>query len=849
MVRLAWQMVRQRPASVIATVVALCLAVAVVTACGVMLESGLRFHGTPQRYAAAPVLVSTTGILVTSGSGDNKEVESNPLAEGGRVPAALTGRIAALPGVRAAIGDVAVDTQLLTRHHVTAVQAHPWSAARLAPYTLRAGTAPVAPGQVVLDRRLVAGTGVRPGGQVRLALPGGPRTFTVSGVAAATGAAPSDATVFLDDAQARTLSGSSDRVDVIGVLPDRGVDVGALATAVRGVLPAEPDRPAGTYPRVLTGADRGGAESVGVSAGREFVIAVSGAAGGSTLLIAVIVISGSVALSVQQRHRDIALLRAIAATPRQVRRMVVRETGVLGVAAGAAGIWPGLHAAGWLRDQFVSHGLAPDTFRTHISWLPPVVAAAAALLVAVAAGWIASRRASRIRPTEALAESSVERTRPGIVRSVVGLVALAGGIALCVVAGNGSGGVAASVLVPTVFVFVVAVALWSPLLIRATAATFGRLLGGFGVTGRLAAANTGASAYRLSAVVSSLVLAVALGGSMWFVPASEEHAAAQQSRAGLVAGYVATPAAPGLQPGVAEAIRRTAGVRAATGIVRSTLFAPQGNFSDFTAMGADAGGLARTVDLGVTSGSISALRGDTVAVDTLAARALHLHVGSHFHGWFGDGDPADLRVVAVYTRGLGFAQMTLPRGLLVGHTTSRLDDAVFVTTAADRPQAASRVRAELDRLAPGSSLQARDTYQVGVDKNLAENTWTNQLIAGVLLLYVVIAAVNTLIMAALARRREIAILRLAGTTRTQVLRMVGLEQALLLGLALALGAAIATATLLPTVRSLTGSAVPTIPPTAWVAVIGGTVLLAGAGIVPVRRALRMHPVEAVGVRE
>jgi putative ABC transport system permease protein len=98
-----------------------------------------------------------------------------------------------------------------------------------------------------------------------------------------------------------------------------------------------------------------------------------------------------------------------------------------------------------------------------------------------------------------------------------------------------------------------------------------------------------------------------------------------------------------------------------------------------------------------------------------------------------------------------------------------------------------------------------------------------------MLVYVVIAAVSTLVMAALARRRELAILRLTGVTRIQVLRMVRLEQALLVGLAMVAGGAIAAATFVPMVKGTTGTATPYIPPGGWATVVGGTVLLAGAG--------------------
>lgn len=844
MTRVAWRMLWQRPASVVATFLALALAVGIVTTCGVMLESGARFHGATDRYAAAPVLVATTDLRIADGSGEDREVEANALTEQGRVDASLVGPIAAAPGVRAAVADVAVAGRLVGAHGSAAVAAHPWSATQLAPYALRSGTAPRSADQLVLDERLAARLGARLGEHVRLVTAGGPQAFTLTGTVRAAGVtAP---TVFLDDARARALSGDPARVDAIGVLADRGVSTGALARAVRAVLPSNNGRD-GSFPRVYTGRDRGDVETFGVAGGREFVIAVSAATGGVSLLIAILVIAGSVGLSVTQRHRDIALLRALAATPRQVRRMVVRETVVVGVLAAVAGVWPGIRAAGWLRDQFVAHGLAPDSLRVHVSWLPPLVAGAAAVLVAVLAGWLASLRASRIRPVEAMAENAVERAGLGIVRAVIGLLALGGGITLAILAESSSGTVAASVTVPGVFLLVIAVAAWSPVLLRVLAATFGRLLAGAGVTGQLAAANTRASARRLSAVVSSLVLAVALGGAMWFLPASQNHAARQQSHAGLLADHVLEAAAPGLPTGLAGRLASTDGVRSATPVVHSTVFNPKDSFSDLSALGVDASALPGTIDLDVTRGRLDDLHGNTIALSTLTADSLGLHVGSRFSGWFGDGAIATLRVVAEYKRGLGFADTIVPHDVLLPHTSSRLDDAVLLRTADGSLPAAAR--AEIARAAPGATLGTAGAYQAEADRNRTQNTWVNQLIALVMLGYAVIAAVNTLVMAALARRREFAILRLAGTTRTQVLRMVRLEHALLLVVALGLGIAIAGATLVPTLSSVTGSDMPYIPPSGWLSLLGGTALLAVAGILPARRALRARPVEAIGARE
>ena len=847
MVRLAWRMLRAHPATIIATFVALWFAVVIVTACGAMLESGVRYHGPLQRYAATPVLVATTDITTTDGSGDDQDSEATPLAERGYVDSSLVARIAAAPGVRAAISDISVPAQIIAATGTSGADVHPWSAAQLAPFALRAGSAPVRDDQVVLDAGQAARLGIRVGQLVRLNVASGIRWFTVAGLAAPVGTSPDQPTVFVTDDVERSLAAQPDSAGVIGVLADPGVDAHALAANVRGVLPPLPAQPNGAYPRVFVGSERGSVESPAVDNAREFVIAVSSVFGGMTLLIAILVIAGTVGLSVRQRQRDIALLRAIAATPRQVRRMVVRESTALGLVAAAAGVWPGLAAAGWLRDQFVTHGMVPDSLHTAISWLPPLVAGSSSVLIAVVAAWIASLRASRVRPHEALVETSVERNGLGLIRPVLGLVALAGGITLSVVSASVGGDAAAGISVATVFTLVVAVALLGPLLLRAVAATIGRLVGVTGVTGRLAGANVGASTRELSVVLSSVVLAVALGGSLWFVQSSQQHVAAKQTRDGVLADYVVTPPPSGLSATAVDSIRHTDGVVAATGLVHSTMYSGGIGISDYTAQGIDVDGLSRTIDLGVTSGTLADLHGETVAVDSLTAQSLHLRVGDQFSGWYGDGAPARLRVVAIYRRGLGFASLTLPHDALAPHTDTGRDDTVFVATA---PGRADALRADLARTAPGSSVGTRSAYQVGLSADPDQNAWTNKMITAVLVLYVVIAGVNSLVIFSLGRRRQFAVLRLSGTTPAQVLRMVRWELVLLLGFALTIGAAIAAATLVPMVKATTGTASPYIPLAGWVAVIGGTVLLGGlATVVPVRRVLRMRPVEAIGIRE
>ena len=854
MTRVAWRMLTQHPMRAVATFAALAYGAAVLSVCGVLFESALRYHGVPQHYAAAPVVVAVTDLTVTEGSGQDLSVNSDPLPEGGRVTAAMARRIAAVPGVLRVVPDVAVPVQLAGaagRAAMLGASGHPWSAAALTPFTLRAGVPPASAGQVVLDAALARATRTRPGQRVRLVAPDGIHTFTVTGIAQGP-AAVTEPTVFFADTKAESLAGHLGTASVLGVIAGPGVPAGPLAAAIRAALPAHNAAAQGAFPSVYTGADRGLADSPAVANGKVFVIAVSSTFGGCAFLIAIVVISGTVGLSVQQRQRDIALLRAIAATRGQVRRMLLIETLLVAIVASAAGVWAGLASASWLRTQFVSQGFVPGSFALHISWLPPVVAVGGVLIVAVAAAWIAGLRASRIRPVEALAEAAVERRGrlADVVRASLGLVALGGGITLAGVASHLTASAAAGTAIGLVATLVIAMALLAPWLTRIAVAVCAAGLRRLGVPGRLAAANLGASARRLSPVVSALVLAVALGGSLWFLQTSIGRATLQQSRTGLRASQVITATGAGLPPGVAQTARHVPGVATAAGLVHSTMLDSQGD--DFTAEGADPRALAGTLDLGTVGGTMSGLRGDTVAVDTVTASDLHLRAGSTFRGWFGDGAPATLRVVAIYRRGLGFANLTLPSGLLRPHTASGLDSLVLVadTPGADHASVRAALARAIHRLDPAAVIATPAGYQAAVNAQVAQNTWTIHVSVIVLLVYVIIAALNTLAMAALARRRELAALRLAGTTRRQLLRMVRIEQAVLLGLALIVGGGIAALTLVPMVKGTTGSTTPYIPPGGWVTVIGGTILLGMAGTLPpILHELRVPPMEAIGLQE
>src|SRR5690349_18339207 len=331
MLRLSVLSARGRTGAFTGALMALFAAAVLSMAWGMQLESILRTHAPVERYAAAAAVV--TG---QQNAGTDHDVL---LSERARVSAALAPRLAAVPGVRSAIGDVSVPAELGGR----AAVAHGWSSAALTPYVLTAGRPPSGPGEVV------TGYPARLGARLTLAATEPARTVTVVGVARPSHAVSQQTAIFLTDAEATRLAGHPGRVDAIGLLTGAGFD----ASRVRAV--------AGRA-QVLTGAARGRGEYPELAKTRTTLIPVTAAFGGLALFIAMFVVTSTMGLSIQQREREIALLRAVAATPGQIRRMIAWEAAVVALIGSVAGIWFGIRLGHTLGHGLVEHGIAPRNY-------------------------------------------------------------------------------------------------------------------------------------------------------------------------------------------------------------------------------------------------------------------------------------------------------------------------------------------------------------------------------------------------------------------------------------------------------------------------------------------------------
>src|SRR3954453_9112369 len=395
MLRLGILTAHGRYAAFTGAFVALMAAAVLTMAWGMQLEAVLRGHPPVERYVGAAAVVAGQQTV-----GADHDVL---LTERARVGSDLTARLAAVPGVKAAIGDVSVPVHLGNRD----AAAHGWASAALTPYVLTAGRAPARPGEVV------TGYPAAVGARLQLASTEPARRVTVVGVARPRHPVSQQTAIFVTDAEAQRLGGHPGRVDAMGVLPGRGFD----ASRLRGVAGGA---------QVLTGADRGKAEHPELQRARITLIPVTAAFTGLALFIALFVVVSTMGLSIQQREREIALLRAVAATPGQIRRLIGWEAAIVGLVGSAIGVWPGMLLGERLGHALVRHGIVPSTFTVEADWIPAAGAIAGGVTIALLAVLAAGRRAARVRPTVALGDAAVEPRLLSPGRLIGGLLSPAG---------------------------------------------------------------------------------------------------------------------------------------------------------------------------------------------------------------------------------------------------------------------------------------------------------------------------------------------------------------------------------------------------------------------------------------
>ncbi|MER7873259.1 FtsX-like permease family protein [Streptomyces solisilvae] len=814
---------------------------------GLTLVSAWSAHPRVERYAGADLVVAgdqTTRF--SAASLGERETVSAGLTERVRIPRTALTVVRGVPGVRAAVADVefpvglagSAATGSATASATESATGRPWEAARLAPYALRTGRAPQRADEVV-----VAGGGGperggadRVGQRLTLRVGGHDMAYTVVGVADGPRTA-----VWFTDAEARRLSGHPEALDVIGVVAESGTGAGELAGRVRKALDTAGATDVGhradgdpATVRVLTGDDRGEAEFLAAAPARGELLAALGSVAGAVVLVSLLVVSSTIVQALRQRSHELGLLRAVGATPGQLRAAVGREVGRVAVwaalvgAAGAAPAYLGLRA---LLD---ARGALPTGLELTLLpplWLTPLVTAAVTVLVAQVAALIGGARTATARPAEALRERA-----PGRGRGITGLVLLGVGASAAGTAALQRGATAAAPAGAAAVTMVIACAVLGPWIAEGAMRLLGAPLRLFGPGGRLAAANCAASAHRLGAAITPIVLVTAFAGVQLSGGATLTHAGDAQARQVLRAD-LAVHADGGLPAGAVERIREVPGVRAATEIVpgtvllaRSQLGAPE--LERLPVFGVTPERLTSTLDPGPRSGDLTRLRPGTVAVGADRADSLGVRPGSTVTLRFGDGQEARLRVVATYQRSIALGDFLLSRDDLLRHTslpTASGAGRVLVATAPDADRKA--VTNALARAVPGARVEPDPAPVRGEAAEQALAEVVSLAVVGAVGGFTVIAVLSTLALIATGRRPELRLLRLAGAGRGQLRRMLRLEAAATVVTGLVVGAAVASVPLLAFSTATTGT-LPYLPPAQAAVIVSVVVATAAAGSLP-----------------
>jgi putative ABC transport system permease protein len=829
MMRLALGTLRRHRSAYLGSFLAAFLAVALLAGAGLLLFSVLTAKPPADRFAAAAAVVSgDREVTLTTTKKKKKDkvktkTKSERLTGAGTLPADLAGRIAAVPGVVDAVADYAFPVVFPVRGEDDApVVGHGWASAALTPYTLREGRPPAA-GEMVIDADLAARGGLSVGDQVQITTRTGVRSLRVSGVAAPAGrdGLAAQGALFLADRQVPAVSGL-DGPTAIGVLAEPATDLAALRAVAGGA-------------RVLTGADKVRGDLPGALPDYIGPISIFGFTIGITAFAAVFVLTGTVALGVRQRLRDLALLRTAGATPGQLRRLLGLESVVLAAVAAVPAMPVGVVVAGLVAARFRALGAVPAQFTVAFNVPVLICAAVAGVLVTFVAARIAGRRAVRIAPTQALTETATAPRGGMVVRAVAALVTAGGAVAVLIFVPLG-GPLGMGMSFVSSALLLCAVAALGPVLARGLTAVVGRVAALGGVTGWLAGTVARAESRRVAAVAVPLVLMFAINATMLLNSSllgeltGDEHAA----RSAPATAQVTGPG--GLPLSVAGDLAALPGVTGAAATLPTRAIVAQGGKpEDYPSQGLFTAGREAAIDLDVRDGQLGGE--GTFAASAYLVEQHGWRVGDEVPIWLADGYQVTLRLAAVYQRARGFGEMALPADLVAAHDPRGLVAAVALRYDGD-------VAAGIHQRWPALRVTPAVAAARAGDAQNQQGAW--ELMVVISLGFAAIAVVNTFAIAASSRRREYADLRLAGATAGQVHRMATREAAITVTVGLVLGAAVTAVVVGAFSTAQDGIFRLIVDPVTYGSMLAGIAALGmAAGALPVRAVLRRRDLPAV----